>query len=113
MSGQKIINKDVKFGQVMLYAGHRSRSWTGRVISTQLYSKLLVRNDSDLSNSRLDAAGKFAGSLISGASLQVRRQWNQCFAVARRNLPAASRLGLSRTARSSAFDILVRNSKSV
>jgi hypothetical protein len=61
MSGQKIINKDVKkdvkFGQVMLYAGQRSRSSAGRVISTQLYSKLLVRNDSDLFNSRLGLPG--------------------------------------------------------
>src|SRR3954453_23642507 len=37
-----------------------------------------------------DAAGKFAGSLISGGLLQVGGAWNQCFAVAQRNLPAAS-----------------------
>jgi hypothetical protein len=47
-------------------------------------------------NSSLDAAGKFAGSLISGASLQVGRKWNQCLPGAQRNLPAASSLELIR-----------------
>src|SRR3954453_1145212 len=46
------------------------------------------------SNSRLDAAGKFAGSLLCAAFLQIRGTWNQYFAVVQRNLPAASRLEL-------------------
>src|SRR3954454_14913835 len=90
MGRQKIVHKDVELGQLINDAGHRSRSSAGKVWARNHTLHRPSRNDSFVFNSRLDAAGKFAGSLIGGAFLQIGGTWNQYFAVAQRNLPAAS-----------------------
>src|SRR3954454_12846348 len=90
MGRQKIVYKDIEFGQLIDYAGHRSRSSAGEGWARNHTLHRPSRNDSFVFKSILDAAGKFAESLICGAFLQIGGTWNQYFAVAQRNLPAAS-----------------------
>jgi hypothetical protein len=51
-------------------------------------------------NSSIDAAGKFATSLIFGSVLPVGGTWNQWFMAAHKDLPAASSIDLKQRSRS-------------
>ena len=59
MSNQGIVNKDAEFGQLMNYAGQRSRSSAGEVWVRNPTLYRPSRNDSFAFKSILDAAGKF------------------------------------------------------
>src|SRR4051812_28423195 len=56
MGRQKIVNKDIEFGQLIDYAGHRSRSSAGSVGARNHTLHRPFRNDSLVSKSILELA---------------------------------------------------------